>query len=65
MDGDGVFFLVLYLLCTIILIGTYTWTFQRVSIPYPWGFNWHPLEGAGISIEIYAVIHIFDEGLDL
>jgi len=24
-----------------------TWTFQRVSIPHPLGFNWHPLEGAG------------------
>ena len=25
----------------------HTWTFQRVSIPHPLGFNWHPLEGAG------------------
>ena len=36
----------------------YTWTFQRVphgslrvSIYHPLGFNWHPLEGAGIHMQ--------------
>ena len=31
---------------------------ERVSIPHPLGFNWHPLEGAGMYIYIHIHIYI-------
>ena len=35
------------------------WFRYRVSIHHPLGFNWHPLEGAGIYVYIYDHIYIY------
>ena len=36
------------------------WFCYRVSIHHPLGFNWHPLEGAGIYVYIYDHIYIYN-----